>query len=333
GVGVGTIIDDEPVPTVSINDVTVTEGNTGTTNATFTISMTNPTALSYQYSWTTVNTTTMATGVARAGADFQAKEGSVIFAPGETVKQVTVPVIGDTFTEGDETFSVTVTRVQGGPLVADGIGVGTIVDDDPTSGTMTFTATAWGSARSLPGGTFNRVTTDGTSVALSRTASGEEDRGLFEFDVSRVIEGDVTYALFTFTTTATTAAPSGTFAVLGYSGNGTIELADATAAGSLLASYTESASTPVRQTLVLDRDAILALTGGSNWLGLRLQATSTTAFAPVASPTSGPANAPTVTFSTDPAVVPGVAVNDVSVSETGVNGGASQLNFTISLSQ
>ena len=42
GQGVGTINDNDPLPTVSVNDVTVTEGNGGTVNATFTLSLNGP---------------------------------------------------------------------------------------------------------------------------------------------------------------------------------------------------------------------------------------------------------------------------------------------------
>jgi hypothetical protein len=45
GQGVGTITNDDNAPTLAINDVTVTEGDAGTTNAVFTVSLTGGTAL------------------------------------------------------------------------------------------------------------------------------------------------------------------------------------------------------------------------------------------------------------------------------------------------
>ena len=51
------------------------------------------------------------------------------FAPGETSKTVTVVVLGDTTPEANETFVLSLTSVSGGE-VGDGLGVGTIRDDD-----------------------------------------------------------------------------------------------------------------------------------------------------------------------------------------------------------
>src|SRR5262249_17919410 len=64
GQGIGTIIDDDPAPTVSISDATVTEGNSGTASATFTVTLSGPIGLTFQYRVTTSN------GTALAGADY-----------------------------------------------------------------------------------------------------------------------------------------------------------------------------------------------------------------------------------------------------------------------
>ncbi len=69
-------------------------------------------------------------GTAGEGADFLPVEGIVGFEPGESRKNVAVPVVGDTDDETDETFSLTLYGPQGGPLL-DSVGLGRIVDDDP----------------------------------------------------------------------------------------------------------------------------------------------------------------------------------------------------------
>ena len=101
GIGVGTITDDDAAPTLSINDVTVTEGNTGTVNATFMVTLS---AASSQH--VTVNFAT-ADNTAIQPADYISSTGAMTFAPGETSKAITVSVKGDALDEASETFNVT----------------------------------------------------------------------------------------------------------------------------------------------------------------------------------------------------------------------------------
>uniref|UniRef100_A0ACD5H665 Calx-beta domain-containing protein n=1 Tax=Desertifilum tharense IPPAS B-1220 TaxID=1781255 RepID=A0ACD5H665_9CYAN len=87
----------------------MTEGDTGTRNAVFTVSLT-PGDLPV-----TVNYTTVA-GTATAGTDFTPVTGSLTFAPGETEKQVTVQVIGDTVPEVNETFFLQLSNASGAAI-------------------------------------------------------------------------------------------------------------------------------------------------------------------------------------------------------------------------
>src|SRR6185436_1693057 len=89
-----------PPPSVSINDVSVTEGNAGTVNATFTVTLTaaygQPVTVNYA----------AANGTATAGSDFQTVSGTLTFVSGETSKTITVVVLGDQVFEPDETLAV-----------------------------------------------------------------------------------------------------------------------------------------------------------------------------------------------------------------------------------
>src|SRR5205823_5881871 len=83
--GAGIIQSDAPTPpTVVISDPSVTEGNTGTVNATFTVSLSaaygQPVTVRYE----------TANGSATAGNDYAATSGMLTFAPGETTRTVTV---------------------------------------------------------------------------------------------------------------------------------------------------------------------------------------------------------------------------------------------------
>src|SRR6185503_15515917 len=70
------------VPNITVNDVTVTEGNAGTTNATFTISLSAPTVVTVGVNFATAD------GTAAAPADYTPQSGSRSFAPGVTTQTV-----------------------------------------------------------------------------------------------------------------------------------------------------------------------------------------------------------------------------------------------------
>jgi hypothetical protein len=63
-------------------------------------------------------------------ADYTATSGTLTFTPGQTTKTVTVPIVGDTLDEADETFTLALTSPTNA-TIADGVGLGTITDDDP----------------------------------------------------------------------------------------------------------------------------------------------------------------------------------------------------------
>jgi hypothetical protein len=111
-------------PGASISDVSVTEGNTGTTNALFPVTLTAVSGTPVTVDFTT------APGTATAPSDYTITTGTLTFAPGETTRNVTVPVIGDTSVEPDETFFVNLSNLSGGGTIGDAQGQATIVNDD-----------------------------------------------------------------------------------------------------------------------------------------------------------------------------------------------------------
>jgi hypothetical protein len=122
GLGIATIVDNEP--RISINNVSKSEGNGKTTTFTFTVTL----STAYDQA-VTVNYRT-ANGSAAAGSDYQAKTGSVTFAPGETIKTITIVVNGDKTRESNETFFVDLFGPSSNALVSTARGVGTIFNDD-----------------------------------------------------------------------------------------------------------------------------------------------------------------------------------------------------------
>jgi hypothetical protein len=114
----------QPPPSITVNDVTFSEGNTGTTNATFTVTLSAPSSQTVTVQYATGD------GSATPGGDYQAVSGTLIFASGETSRTITVPVIGDRLVEPNETFFVNLSGATNA-TIADGQGAGTIVDDEP----------------------------------------------------------------------------------------------------------------------------------------------------------------------------------------------------------
>lgn len=121
--GIGTIVDDDAGPGLSINDVTVAEGDTGTVKATFTVSLAQVSTKSVQVRLNTSD------GTATAGSDYRTTTGLISFAPGETSKTFTVEVLGDTSSEANETFFVTLSEAVNS-FISRAKGTGTIKDDD-----------------------------------------------------------------------------------------------------------------------------------------------------------------------------------------------------------
>ena len=115
-----TILDDDVL--VSIDDVTQTETN-GTTTFDFTVRLNgvpqNSITVNYEF----------ANGNALAGFDFTATPGSVVIAPGTTSTQLSVTVTGDATAEDDERFFVNLIGTSD-YAIADGQGIGTILNDD-----------------------------------------------------------------------------------------------------------------------------------------------------------------------------------------------------------
>jgi Calx-beta domain len=116
-------INDDDGPTISINDVTLTEGNSGTKAATFTLTLSGPSVEAIAIRSIT------APGTATASSDYNSIDSVVIFQPGTVTRTVDVAIIGDTDLESNETFFVNVTETFGASI-SDGQGVGTILDDD-----------------------------------------------------------------------------------------------------------------------------------------------------------------------------------------------------------
>jgi hypothetical protein len=113
--------------TLAISDVAVFEGNKGTVNAVFTVTLSEPATAAVTVNYGTAD------GTAQAGGDYEAAAGTLTFAPGETSKTITVAVKGDTRVEANESFFVNLSGAVNA-VIGDGQGLGTILDDDSPNG-------------------------------------------------------------------------------------------------------------------------------------------------------------------------------------------------------
>ena len=206
--GTGTITNDDSVGNISISNVTVAEGNAGTSTATFTVTRTGGTA-AFDVNYATAD------GTATAGSDYVAQPtGTVSFAAGDLTKSISVTINGDTTVEPDETFFVNLLGATNGGTIVKSQGTGTIANDDSTGGVgnisindvvitegnsgtkvATFTVGHTGSAAfSVNYATANSTATAGTSgdyLATSGTLNFAD--GTSTQTVSVTIRGDTIY--------------------------------------------------------------------------------------------------------------------------------------------
>ncbi|HEX7314759.1 MAG TPA: Ig-like domain repeat protein [Pyrinomonadaceae bacterium] len=116
-------------PSFSIDNVTMAEGNAGTTTFTFTVTKTGTTALT-----ATVNYATADGTATDADNDYEPASGMLTFASNETTKQFNVTVNGNTTPEVDETFTATLSSPSNA-TISQGTGTGTISNDDESVST------------------------------------------------------------------------------------------------------------------------------------------------------------------------------------------------------
>jgi hypothetical protein len=125
--GVGTILNDD-TPSITISDPVVTEGSG---NAVFTITLSKAVASTVTVHFATAN----GTAIAGAGGDYDAKNGTITFMPGETSKTVPVVVKDDNKTEYVETFTAILSNPTNA-LIGKATGTATINDDDTPAVTI-----------------------------------------------------------------------------------------------------------------------------------------------------------------------------------------------------
>jgi hypothetical protein len=119
-------------PSVSIRDFTVTEGNAGTINATFIVTLSHTATADVTVHFETANIT------ATAGSDYTATSGTLIIPAGQLYATIEIAVRGDRLPEPTETFAVNLSAATNA-TIGDGQGIVTIFDDEPVIRTTDVT--------------------------------------------------------------------------------------------------------------------------------------------------------------------------------------------------
>lgn len=123
GEALAVIRDNDRLPSLSVADIRVTEGDAGARPARFTVTLSEAARAPVSLAWTTQ------AGTAQAGTDFLAASGRLDFAVGETQKTVDIAVLGDRVQEGQESFSLLLSAATGA-TIADGTALAVIRDND-----------------------------------------------------------------------------------------------------------------------------------------------------------------------------------------------------------
>ena len=93
-------MDDDAAPTVSVDDVAITEGDSGTANATFTLTLSAASGKQIAVDYATADDTAV------SPSDYTAKAGSIGFTQGQKTRTIAVAVVGDAVCETVESFTL-----------------------------------------------------------------------------------------------------------------------------------------------------------------------------------------------------------------------------------
>jgi hypothetical protein len=115
---------DTPLPTLSVDPISFTEGNDGITFANFVVTLSESSSRQITVNFATAN------GTATAGSDYTATNGTLTFVPGVTSRSISIPILGDTIYEGNETFTLRLSNPVNA-TIANSQATATILNDDP----------------------------------------------------------------------------------------------------------------------------------------------------------------------------------------------------------
>ncbi|HTD65021.1 MAG TPA: Ig-like domain-containing protein [Candidatus Limnocylindria bacterium] len=123
GQGIGTIIDNDPLPAISVADVATVEANDGVRAVSFLVRLSAKSGQAISVDFSTED------GSAVAGSDYFAVSGPVLFPPGTLLQKVIVGATGNIISESNEIFFVNLSHPVNAVL-GDAQAIATIRDND-----------------------------------------------------------------------------------------------------------------------------------------------------------------------------------------------------------
>lgn len=174
GEGLGTILDNDPAPTVSLSDAAVIEGDSGTNSANLTVTLSRESGKPITLQYGTVD------GTAASNADYISQSGTVMLPAGTLSAGITIQINGDTIPEPDETFVVSLSNPVN-VTIARQQGTGTILNDDQVIqfGSSTYTISETG-----PRVDLTLIRTGDTTLGASVRIVTNDSAGLTNCNVS-----------------------------------------------------------------------------------------------------------------------------------------------------
>ncbi len=302
--GTGNINDNDGAPTLSVNDVTVSEA---AGNATFTVTLSAVSGQTVTVAYNTSN------GTALAGSDYTAASGTLTFAPGTTSQTITVPITNDTTAELSETFNVNLATPTNA-TIADNLGVGTITDNDTPS--ISGARTSSVSEEGLTNGIADTLGTTDTTDSVTNT-------GQFTVSNATGVTMAVPSGIYTAGgTTITWALTNGNQTLTGSAGAQTVMTVTIDNAGN----YTTTLLAPIDHANNAAEDV--------RTIDIPITATNGVATAPTTLTVSVEDDAPSATNTSSSVTLPNVNTNiqlilDVSgsMSTTDAGGGKTRLQL------
>lgn len=184
-----TLIDDDGF---SITDAAIVEGNGGSLNLTFTVTLASAMSAAATINYATSD------GTALAGSDYTATSGTLTFSTGQTSRTFSVPITTDTDSESNETFTVTLSDPSAGGILRatatatitddDGLAIGNVtITEGNGGGTVTATATVTLTANASPV-TVDWATVNGTAEAGSDYTAASGSLTFAPGETSKTIE-------------------------------------------------------------------------------------------------------------------------------------------------
>ena len=138
------VISNDDLPTVSIADVSITEGNSGTQDAVLTVSLSAASTKEVSIDYATADFNAV------AGSDYTAQRSTLVFPVGTTTQPIRIPITGDTQVEADEQFSVSLSNPRNATLSTSKSAKVTLTNDDIPTLSLNSTRVTEGNTGTTP---------------------------------------------------------------------------------------------------------------------------------------------------------------------------------------